>query len=349
MHTSPPAFQAHPDSTGTIGDADLLPRHPIFSARDLEHAREHCSVAFAEHRLTYLVREQGLDFRLRQAKLGAVAVNSLQFGPGILVTAPPLGDFYLLQFTLAGRCRLSQGRNSVDLPTGSVAITNPFRPFAKIWLPGTRQLIIRIERGLVEREFQAWTGSDRAAPIEFDQSQMLALAHVGTLTRYVRMLCDDLRNAASCLEHPLVRDRIGAALATTLLVSMRHNRGRALESGETSIAPFFVRRAEHFIEENAGHDIDLDDLAGAAGVSARALQMGFRRFRNTTPMAYLRGIRLELARTELARAKRSGGSVASVAYLCGFGHLGRFAADYKARFNESPSQTLLRGSVGRSS
>jgi AraC-like DNA-binding protein len=95
--------------------------------------------------------------------------------------------------------------------------------------------------------------------------------------------------------------------------------------------------------------IDLDDLAGVAGVSARALQMGFRRFRNTTPMAYLRGVRLELARTELARAKRSGGSIASVAYLCGFGHLGRFAADYKARFNESPSQTRLRGSVGRSS
>ena len=76
-----------------------------------------------------------------------------------------------------------------------------------------------------------------------------------------------------------------------------------------------------------------------------------REFResNTTPMAYLRGVRLELARAELVRAKRTGGSVASVAHLCGFGHLGRFAADYKARFNESPSQTLLRGSVGRSS
>jgi len=273
----------------------------------------------------------------------------MQFGPGILVTAPPLGDFYLLQFTLAGRCQLSQGENSVDMPTGFVTITNPFRPFAKIWLPGTRQLIIRIDRSLVGREFQAWTGSDRAERIEFDQSQMVALANVGTLTQYVRMLCDDLRNAASCREHPLVRDRIGPALASTLLVSMRHNRGRVLAAAETSIGPFFVRRAEHFIKENARHTIDLDDLAGVADIGARALQMGFRRFRNTTPMAYLRAVRLELARTELARAKRSGGSVASVAYPCGFGHLGGFAADDKARFNESPSQTLLRGSVGRSS
>ena len=36
-----------------------------------------------------------------------------------------------------------------------------------------------------------------------------------------------------------------------------------------------------------------------------------------------------------------------VANDCGFGNLGRFAADYKARFNQLPSQTLIRGSVGR--
>jgi transcriptional regulator GlxA family with amidase domain len=104
-----------------------------------------------------------------------------------------------------------------------------------------------------------------------------------------------------------------------------------------------VRRAEHFIEANAGNAIDLEDLAEVAGVSARALQMGFRRFRNTTPMAYLRAVRLEQARTKLAKAKRNGASVASVAHLCGFVHLGRFASDYKDRFNEPPSQTLLRG------
>jgi transcriptional regulator GlxA family with amidase domain len=108
-----------------------------------------------------------------------------------------------------------------------------------------------------------------------------------------------------------------------------------------------VRRAEHFIEANAQHAIDLEDLAGVAGVSTRALQIGFRRFRNTTPMAYLRAVRLELARTELANARRRGSSVAAVANAVGFGHLGRFARDYEARFGELPSQTLYRGSTER--
>jgi AraC-like DNA-binding protein len=273
----------------------------------------------------------------------------MQYGPGIMVTAPPFGDFYLLQFTLTGGCQLRQGSSCTDIPAGSVNIVNPFRAFAKAWSPGTRQLLIRIDRQLLEREFRAWTGSDKIEQIEFDLSPIESMAKVGTLTHCVRMLCDDLSSSSSHLEHPLVCDRIASALVSTLLVSMPHNREHALKAAATSIAPFFVRRVERFIEENARCVINLEDLAAVAGVSTRALQVGFRRFRNTTPMAYLRTLRLELARSELARAGRESGSVASVANVCGFGHLGRFAADYTTRFGESPSQTLCRGSIGRSS
>jgi AraC-like DNA-binding protein len=349
MDRTAAAFQAYPDRTSTIGDADLLPRQPIFRTRDLEHVREYLCGVFVEARFSYLSQERRLDFRHRQAKLGPIAVNSMQYGPGIMVTAPPFGDFYLLQFTLAGGYQLRQGGSCINMPAGSVAIVNPFRAFAKAWAPGTRQLLIRIDRRLLEREFRAWTGSDKTERIEFDLSPVESMAKVGTLTHYIRMLCDDLCNASSHLEHPLVCDRIASALISTLLVSMPHNRGRDLEAAATSIAPFFVRRVERFIEENARCAINLEDLAGVAGVSARALQLGFRRFRNTTPMAYLRALRLELARSELARTGREGGSVASVANVCGFGHQGRFAGDYQTRFGESPSQTLRRGSIGPAS
>jgi AraC-like DNA-binding protein len=347
MRTSPLAFQTHPDNTGAIGDADLLPRHPTFRTQDLEHAREYIRGVWGEHRVTYLTKERGLDFRHRQAKLCSVAVNSMQYGAGVTITAPPFGDLYLVQFTLAGRCQLRQGRNCVDTPPGSIAIINPFQPFTKAWLPETRQLIIRIDRRLLEREFQALTGFDKTERIEFDPLPVENMAGAGTLAHLARMVCDDLKNASSELEHPLVRDRIASALVSTLLVSMPHNRLCALEAAATSIAPFFVRRAEHFIEANAQHAIDLEDLAGVAGVSTRALQIGFRRFRNTTPMAYLRAVRLELARTELANAWRRGSTVAAVANAVGFGHLGRFARDYEARFGELPSQTLYRGSTER--
>ena len=80
-------------------------------------------------------------------------------------------------------------------------------------------------------------------------------------------------------------------------------------------------------------------------LSARALQIGFRRFRNTTPMGYPRAVRLALARTELARGGQGARSVAAVANALEFAHLGRFARDYKARFGEPPSQTLRHSDV----
>ena len=55
--------------------------------------------------------------------------------------------------------------------------------------------------------------------------------------------------------------------------------------------------------------VQTNEISPSAGVSARALQLAFRRFGDTTPMAHLRALRLDFARNELARARRDGGSV----------------------------------------
>ena len=109
MVMSPAASLPGPDNGSLIGEADLLPRHPVFRARDLEPAREYLSGVLAPHRLAYLTREHRLNFRHRRAKLGAVELNALQFGGDVMVTAPHIPDYFLLQFTLAGSCTLAQG------------------------------------------------------------------------------------------------------------------------------------------------------------------------------------------------------------------------------------------------
>jgi transcriptional regulator GlxA family with amidase domain len=63
-------------------------------------------------------------------------------------------------------------------------------------------------------------------------------------------------------------------------------------------------------------------------------------------MRYLRNVRLARVREALTRADRSG-SVTEIAVEWGFAHLGRFAAEYRAHFGESPADTLRRGQ-GRS-
>jgi AraC-like DNA-binding protein len=327
------------------GGSDILPRQSTFRTHDLDHCREYNGVVFREHDMAFLPGERHLDFSHRQHKLGSVGVNLMvmEYGAGVLINAPPFTDFYLLQFTLSGSCEIWQNKAHTVLPTGSVTMVNPFSAFRKAWRPRARQLLLQIDRRLMEREFRAWTDVDDAGDIQFDLSPITDVAKVGTLSRYVRMLCDDLKEEKSDLAHPIVRERISTGLVSILLASMPHNKTRVVEAATRPKGPFFVRRVEQFIKEHACDAITLADLSGVAGVSTRALQMGFRQFRNTTPMAHLRAIRMELARAELVQVGRNGGSVAAVAMHLGFGNLGRFARDYQARFGELPSETLCGG------
>jgi AraC-like DNA-binding protein len=345
MPTSPAASLLVQDPPMVMGDTDLLPRYPVFRAQDLELAREYLAGVLAPHRSTYRTRERQLVFRHQGVKLGAVELNAMQFGGDIMIDAPHFPDYYLLQFMLAGSCRVEQGGCSYEMRPASVAVINPCQPFKKSWAPAGRQLVIRIEQSLLQRECCAWTGRDHNRRIEFDQSRVFVLREVGALAQAVRMLCAVLREESSGIDHPLVRNRIASTLASAMLVELPHSRTAAFEAVETAIAPASVRRAERFMEENAANTIGLADVASAAGVSARALQMAFRSFRDTTPMAHLRALRLELARRELARIGRDGGSVTSVAIAHSFGSLSRFAAHYRARFHESPSDTLRHGSA----
>jgi AraC-like DNA-binding protein len=341
---SPIAVYSTIDSFAT-GEANLLLHHATFRTCDLEHARKYIGGVFVEHEVSYLSHRHQLDFRHRQARLGTIAINSMQYGAGVTVIAPPLG-FYLLQFTLNGECSIQQDKQYVTLPTGSVAIVNPYRSYKKKWLPGTRQLLLRIDSQDIEHEFRALTGNNEPARIEFDLSPISDVTKIGTLTSYVRMLCHELRNEKSHLAHQPVSARMTSGLVSILLATMRYNKAQIVKRPGCSAAPFFVRRVERYIEEHASDQISLSDLVKVAGVSARTLQTSFSRFRNMSPMSYLRGVRLDLAYNEFARAGRRRIFISDVAYALGLGHLGRFARDYKARFGETPSQTLRRGRMG---
>jgi AraC-like DNA-binding protein len=102
-----------------------------------------------------------------------------------------------------------------------------------------------------------------------------------------------------------------------------------------------IRRAAAFIDDNADQPLTVADLAEAARLSVRALQIGFQRELETTPMGYLRHVRLDAARRELVAADDDT-LVADVARRWGFANLGRFAAHYRARFGENPGDTLRR-------
>jgi transcriptional regulator GlxA family with amidase domain len=101
-----------------------------------------------------------------------------------------------------------------------------------------------------------------------------------------------------------------------------------------------LRRAIAFIDEHAAGDISLADVAAAARVTIRAVQIAFRRHYRTTPAGYLRRVRLERAHQDLLAADPARESVTAVAYRCGFASQGQFAAAYQQAYGVTPDQTL---------
>ncbi|MNG18294.1 Regulatory protein PchR [compost metagenome] len=99
---------------------------------------------------------------------------------------------------------------------------------------------------------------------------------------------------------------------------------------------------ERYIEEHAHEAISIVEMAEHVGVSSRSLFAGFRRFRNTSPMLYLKEVRLRRVHEELQQGSAGSTTVTAVAFRWGFSHLGHFTTDYKRRFGESPSETLAR-------
>ncbi|MBD2091502.1 helix-turn-helix transcriptional regulator [Microcoleus sp. FACHB-1515] len=79
------------------------------------------------------------------------------------------------------------------------------------------------------------------------------------------------------------------------------------------------------------------ELAQQVGLSDRTLQRGFKLLFDSTVVGYLAQRRMERAEQLLRQGDRS---VAEVANLVGFSHLGNFAAAFKRQFGITPSQCL---------
>lgn len=138
-------------------------------------------------------------------------------------------------------------------------------------------------------------------------------------------------------DEPLVVANATHLLVATTLATFPHCRPEERAPDRRDAHPRTVRRAIAFIEDNAAKDITVADIAHAARVSVRAIQLAFRRHLDMTPMAYLRRVRLSCADADLRTAS---GSVTTIAARWGYARPSVFAAQYRAAYGVSPSQTL---------
>jgi len=103
--------------------------------------------------------------------------------------------------------------------------------------------------------------------------------------------------------------------------------------------PADVVRALRWLRGHLSEPVRLQQLANIAGVRPRTLETHFKLFLHTTPLGWVRRMRLARARRQLLLSCGRD-TVTDAAVASGFTQLSRFAAQYRKVFGELPSATI---------
>lgn len=318
---------------------------PRFECDDVDETRSYVTKFLCEHTLDHKAPNRPPLFRHRGARLGPLSVHELEYAmhEGFAgIVAPDIPDFYIFELNLKGAAELSFGGDDYAFHEGHLVVANSGRTHTKCWLSDGREIFVRIDRRMLHDTVAEMIDGPLIEPVLFDRAPTPVDRSTAALVRYLSFICADLDEGAEGMARTFASVNAAKLFLELLVRSVRNNYTERLERHAEPLMPGHVKRAVGFIEANALEAIDLDQIVASAGVRPRTLYEGFARYCGTSPIAYLRAVRLDIARERLREAARDGSSVTEVALACGFEHLGKFAQLYRARFGELPSETLKR-------
>jgi AraC-like DNA-binding protein len=315
-----------------------LPAATVVRSCDMDEVHRSATTVMNTHHMRVLRRAQGAQAEINQSDSGRLKILHFAYRSEVEIRPEPLVDFIAVHLPVRGTLAYScNGHDYRVGPRSGVAIS----PRDDVWMRWSEDLelqVLRVDLAAVEGRLEALTGAKPARALSFDP--VLDERRAGMLSHVVdaaRLLIDAPTTRASAL----LAWEFEELVTSSLLLDLPHSYSDWL-GGMLGAAPAHTARiVADYCREHYAEPLSVADLAAAAHVSERTLFAAFRREFGTTPGRWLRDLRLERARDALqSRAEATG--VAAVALDHGFGHVGRFAADYQRAFGEWPSDTLRR-------
>jgi AraC-like DNA-binding protein len=294
-----------------------------------------------EPHIRLLSDPDSLALTQRGGGIGALAIAELVVGSEVSLDVGEQCSGYRLNMLRSGRVQSFHRRSSITACAGSIVMHPPQGHASARWAADSRMVAVKIDRDPVDNALSELLGRQVSAEIDF-QSIMPATAAAATWINMLVTLAEQSFEPGSMLTRPLVSAPYVDSLVRGLLLVTDHPHRDAVAAEPKTVAPHTVRVALDIIEAEAHLPLTATTLATRCHVSVRSLQDGFRRHLDTSPMTYLREVRLRRAHLTLRQSDSSVTTVASVAYQWGFNNLGRFAAAHTARYGEPPATTLRR-------
>ncbi len=323
-----------------VAPLSARPEITQFHSGDVARVRDFLGNHFTEHVLKVEGRAQHVDTVLRAVSVGDVSVNYVEFAEPVEIEQTVPEPIFMIGRPLKGELEVRNGDDYISggPPRGAVLSmdrANLIRGFT----PNLQFRVVRLERESLERQLSTWLDRDLRAPVHFEFPLPADTDAGRAWWGYVEHLWTNALNGTFAVA-PLLLSEASRMTKAMLLSLQPHNYSALLREGVSAAAPFYVRRAEDYMHAHASESISMEELVAASGVSARALYGGFRRFRGTSPMAYLKWLRLERAHADLKGASPEEATVGQIALRYGFAHLGHFSNAYRRKYGVPPSHTL---------
>ncbi len=287
------------------------------------------------------IRPGFCSFDHQISNVGGLIIHSIQldYKDTFKVRKVEKAALHSFHFVVDGTCQVTSGRQSFTAHPGSVFILQPEQEATEHWTGGCQQFIVRIGQKEIDEAICRILGRKPATDVIFN-----ALSADPGISDWIRNLAQLPQNppssGLSVFANQHVAYHLEQSLIMMLLTEVEHSCSSEMAQHNSNPAPYYVKRVEDMFRANFENEISMDDIVNASGVSVRTVFYGFQRWRGTSPMSYLRDMRLDAARRNLAKRGVKPRSVSEAALAVGFANFSQFSKLYKMRFGQKPSVTL---------
>lgn len=284
-----------------------------------------------------------LRIRVKAEQLPLMSIGYLNMGGEAMLRAADLPG-YQVAVAVSGRSvtKWPDRHPPTITAPGSATVFMPGADVDHRWSEDCGQLGIMFAAAEVVRQLEMLIDRPVQRPVEF--ARRLDLTSKASLSwlSLVSVLTREVGRDDGLLRHRLAVANFQHLLVEVLLLTQPHTYTDALNADGRPASPAVVKQAIDLMRAHPELVWTTAEVARATGVSARVLQKAFAQAGEPPPMTYLRQLRLNRVRAELADAAQtqSPAAVTAVAGRWGFVHLGRFAQQYRQLFGEAPSHTL---------
>lgn len=315
-------------------------RHNYFSSDDPTHAARVLSTMLSPLEVQAIGGQGAIDLRWEGVAATGFFMGRSTTATGLVLEFQTTPKAWAFLIPRGGEAVIDTGEVQLRNGQDTVLVING-RHLRRIELsPGRSVLFVTISPHVIEKRLADVFGrtlrlaSDSRLTIGAQSPLGMALANMASV------IVDLLRHVPETEAHDINLKRCIDAFLDILLLGLTEEDLSRLSNAPLSHTQPAIQLAEDFMHENCRLPLDIAQVANHAGVSVRALQYLFRRYRKMTPLEFLTDCRLNGLREDIIRDPNV--KLAELASRWGFTHQGHMAQRFKRKFGETPRTLRAR-------